>query len=221
MLDELPQLENLFQVNIFVYTLEPLEDGKTVVHPVWRSLEKYSSNLYLNLYKKHFSYIKAMTKYSKSYACSRCGKYWKDGFRLNRHEKTCEAKVRYKFPGGVFHLPKTVFELLEEEGVSIPEDLKYFPYHATFDFECLFNKETVPQDSVKVHWEAQHVPLSVSVCSNIPDYNKPICFLSDGDSKDLLKNLIDYLVKISQHSYSLMRERFTPVFDAIDERIPP
>lgn len=200
-LDELPQLENLFQVNIMVYALEPLENGKTVAHPVHRSMQHYPSTLYLNLHKNHFSYIKNMKTYSKSFVCSRCGKYWKHVGMLHRHEKTCEAKVRFKFPGGVFSNPKTIFELLEEEGITIPEDLKFFPFHATFDFECMFDKENLPDDSAKVHWEAQHVPLSVSVCSNVPDFTQPKCFVTDGDSKQLVPNLIEYLVQISDHSY--------------------
>jgi len=121
-LDKPPQLEDLFQVNIIVYSLEPLDQSKTVAHPVVHSLNKYDNMLYLNLYKNHFSYIKDMKKYAKSYACSRCGKYWKHVGKLHRHEKTCEAKIRYKFPGGVFKNPKTIFELLEEEAISIPEE---------------------------------------------------------------------------------------------------
>lgn len=45
--------------------------------------------------------------------------------------------------------------------------------------------------------------------------------MTDGDSKQLMQDLIEYLVKISQHSYNLIRERFTPVFDAIDEQCLP
>ena len=106
-----------------------------------RSHPHFSSTMYLNLYENHFSYIKDLARYSKSFCCSRCGKYWQKGFRLNRHEKTCDGKVQLKYPGGAYHVPKTVFEELEEEGLIVPKEARYFPYRATFDFECYFDQE--------------------------------------------------------------------------------
>ena len=35
--------------------------------------------------------------------------------------------------------------------------------------------------SNKMEWTSAHVPLSISVCSNIPDHDRPICFVSKGD----------------------------------------
>ncbi|KAL9984700.1 hypothetical protein ACROYT_G007026 [Oculina patagonica] len=88
---ELSDLEQLFEVNILVYSLEPTkldedDDGngeyddqskpKLSAELLYRSFRQYSSTLYLNLYQNHFSYITDMKKYSKSYSCSRCGKYY-------------------------------------------------------------------------------------------------------------------------------------------------
>ena len=191
-LKELINLEHLYEVNIFVYALEPTkpdgEEGEEDIEKqeedfapeiaaqlTHRSLCHYSSTLYLNLYQRHFSYIKDLKKYAKSYCCSRCGKYWKDGFKLNRHERTCEAKFHHTFPGGAYKTPPTIFELLEDEGFTIPPHLKYFPYRATFDFECMFNRQTGLNNTEKLTWNAKHIPLSVSVCSNVPDYDHPKC----------------------------------------------
>ena len=30
--------------------------------------------------------------------------------------------------------------IVEEEGIIVPEEVRYFPYRATFDFECYFDK---------------------------------------------------------------------------------
>ena len=55
-----------------------------------------------------------------------------------------------------------------------PEVLKYFPYRAKFDFECYFKRETEhPRNTAKLKWEAEHISLSVSVCSNVPGYDAP------------------------------------------------
>ena len=88
-LNELPDLEHLFEVNISVYALEPTnsnEEGGDVEEKkenkseianelIHRSLCHYPSTMYLNLHHRHFSYNKDMKKYSKSFCCSRCGKF--------------------------------------------------------------------------------------------------------------------------------------------------
>ena len=82
-LKELIDLEHLYEVNIFVYSLEPTkpdgEEGEEHVKKrkrisllrslrnlIHRSLCHYPSTLYLNLYQNHFSYIKDLKKYAKS-----------------------------------------------------------------------------------------------------------------------------------------------------------
>ena len=117
-------------------------------------------------------------------------------------------------------MPQTIFDLLEVEGVVIPEKLNYVPYRATFNFECYFKKENKhPRNTAKLTWEAEHVPLSVSVCSNVPVYHEPKCFVSSGNTREMLKQFIDYLVEISQKSYALLLDRFSDVFEQISERI--
>ena len=124
------------------------------------------------------------------------------------------------FPSGVYKVPQTIFDLLEDEGIVISEDLKYFPYRATFDFECYFRKEDQhPRNTAKLTCEAEHVPLSVSVCSNVPDYDEPKCFVSSGNTREMLKQFIDYLAEISQKSYALLLDRFSDVFDQFSQRI--
>ena len=151
-LSELDELEKLYEVNIQVYNLAPIqthgeEQEETKDKPdiaatlLRRSHRHYESTLYLNLYEKHFSYIKDLARYSKSFCCSRCGKYWKRTHNLRQHKKTCDGKVQLTYPGGAYHVPKTIFEELEDEGILVPEEARYFPYRATFDFECYFDKE--------------------------------------------------------------------------------
>ena len=222
-------------MNIFVYSLQPTKpDGEdeevevkedddakpeTAAQLLHRSLCHYPSTLCLNLDQRHFSYIKDMNKYAKSYCCSRCGKFWKHVGMLHRDEKTCEAKVDYTLPGGAYNTPPTIFQLLEDEGFTIPEHLKYFPYRATFDFECMFSSTTGLENTKKPTWNAKHILLSVSVCTNVPVYDQPKCFVTDENSNQLVKEVMDYLVEISRKSYGLMKEKFFSVFDAIDQKL--
>jgi hypothetical protein len=76
--------------------------------------------------------------------------------------------------------------------IDIPEDLKYFHFRATFDFECYFKHESHhPRNTEKLTWEAEHVPLSVSVFSNIPGYDEHKCFVSSGDTREMIQKFVE------------------------------
>ena len=234
-LKDLPELEKLFEVNIVVYSLEPTrsegeqgyetngvddnERPEIAAHLIQRSHHHYGSTLYLNLYKYHFSYIKSLARYSKSYQCSRCGKYWKHAGMMHRHERNCEAKTRLRFPGASYVTPPTLFDQLADEGIEVSEEFKYFEYFATYDFESMFNRERLPENTEKLTWENKHVPLSASICSNVPGYTSPKCFITNGNSPDLLKSFVDHLILISRESYRLLLSDFEGIFSAIDEKI--
>jgi hypothetical protein len=206
-LEELPELEKLFELNIYVCRFvecyyEVNDKTDIVAQLIQRSHRGYANSMYLKLYGSHFSYIKNVSMCSKSYCCSKFDKMWKTDKTLNQHERTCEATVRYIFPGGAYKYPKPSSICWPTKVSTFPEDLKYFPYRATFDFECYFKRETShPRNTAKLTWEAEHIPLSVSVCSNVPGYDEPKCFVSSCSTSAMIQEFVEYLVKISQESY--------------------
>ena len=122
-LDELPAIEDKLEINIMVYKLINNDDQDNIVHLVQRSQMKYKSTMYLNLFDRHFSYIKDMKLYSNSYQCRTCDKLWPNAYLLQRHEQTCDDRTKYQYPGGVYHPAATVFEKLELEGINIQTEL--------------------------------------------------------------------------------------------------
>ena len=214
-LGDLDDMELEFDVNVNVYTLD--ENG--TVSTVRRSTGQHATTMDLNLYKTHFSYIRDWELYATSFRCSKCGQLWKDRWSMHRHEETCNEETVYKYPGGVYHLPQTVFDKLEDEGLIIEDDLKYYPYRATYDFEVYFDKSDLPEGADKLEWKAKHVPLSVSVCSNVPGYEEPKCFITEGDSYKLVEKMMVYLEEIGDTAYNLLLERYEPVFEQLQEKI--
>ena len=67
-----------------------------------------------------------------------------------------------------------------------------------------------------MNWQSAHVPLSVSVFSNVPEYRDPKCFVSSGDPKEFITEFIQYLVSTSTKSSSLLREQYAEVFEALE-----
>ena len=102
-----------------------------------RSPYNHKSTMYLILFEDHFSYIKDLRSYRKRFSCRKCGKLWKSCWMLQRHERTCEANVRYSYLGEVCHPIQCICEKIEEFGIDILEDLKYYSYRATYDIEAM------------------------------------------------------------------------------------
>ena len=168
--------------------------------------------MYVNLYETHFSYIQDMKSYCHSYMCSKCeDSMWKYPSRLEKHELTCEAGVRHVYNGGVYHTTPSIFQRMEDEGITVPEALRFYPFRATFDFECFFDGENLPADSDRVQWIARHVPLSVSLASNVPGYEAPRWYVTEGDLDKLVADMMAGLVSTSDAAYDLLKPSYESV----------
>ena len=218
-LDDLHKVESKFKTNVVVYQLVEIDNGKTMAELVRRSPAQYQETMYLNLYEAHFSYIKDIRMYSHSYKCSKCEQaLWKCPYDLHRHELTCEAGVNRIYKGGVYRPPASIFERLDDEGIIASPVLRYFPYRATFDFECYFSDERLPVNSDKLQWSARHVPLSVSVASNVPGYEPAQCYVTDGDSDKLVADMMDHLTAISDAAYESLLPLYADVLEELKTR---
>ena len=131
---------------------------------------------------------------------------------------TCEAGVRQVYNGGVYHTTPSVCQRLDDEGINVVEGLRFYPYRATFDFECFFDEKNLPADSDRVQWVARHVPLSVSLASNVPGHETPRCYVTDGDSAKLVATMISGLVATSDAAFYLLIPSYENVLNELDAR---
>ena len=213
-IDELPKVESMFEVNIVVYNLR--EESAQLVR---RSLGKHDNIMYVNLYESHFSYIQDMKSYSHSYMCSKCeNSLWKYPSWLKIHESTCEGGIRRLYKGGVYHPPASIFERLDDQGVVVSDSLRFYPYRATFDFECFFTGDNLPANSDKLQWSARHVPLSVSLASNVPGHETPQCYVTDGDSDKLVGSMMSDLSAISDAAFDMLMPSYDNVLNELEVR---
>ena len=218
-IDDLSKIEATFGVNVVVYKLDEITDGTTVGELVRRSLCQFTDTMTLNLYETHFSYIRDINMYCHSYRCSRCGEsLWKYPSLLKKHELTCEGGIRRVYKGGVYRPPASIFERLDDEGIIVSPVLRYFPYRATFDFECFFTGDNLPANSDKLQWSARHVPLSVSVASNVPGYEPALCFVTDGDADKLVGCMMTRLNTISDAAFASLLPLYADVLADLDAR---
>lgn len=59
------------------------------------------------------------------------------------------------------------------------------------------------------------------MCSNVPGYQEPKCFVFEGDPDQLLEAFDKYLTKISTKSSFLLRQHFAPVFEVLKQKTVP
>jgi len=136
-----------------------------------------------------------------------------------RHCQACIASVHEIYPGGVYRTTQTIFEKLESIGIDISLNDKHYPYYACFDFECYFSQEHLPQNGEKLIFEAYHIPMSVGIASCVPSYDQPVCYVSQGDEQELVKKLLDYLNKLFDAAYGILRQKFAYVFEALQTNL--
>ena len=218
-LDDLHKVESKFETNVVVYQLVEIANGKTMAELVRRSTGHYTETMYVNLHETHYSHIRDINMYCHSWRCRNCEQaLWKCPYDMHRHELTCEAGVNRIYKGGVYRPPSSVFERLDDEGIVVSDSLRYYPYRATFDFECYFDRENIPTNTDHVEWIARRVPLSVSVASNVPGYEPAQCYITDGDSDKLVADMMVHLTAISDTAYDALLPSYVDVLADLDAR---
>ena len=76
----------------------------------------------------------------------------------------------------------------------------------------------MPADSDRVQWIARHVPLSVSLASNVPGYEPAQCYITDGDSDKLVADMMAGLVATSDAAYDLLKPSYGSVLNELEAR---
>ena len=110
-----------------------------------------------------------------------------------------------------------MFEFLEDEGIMVPEEDRYYPYRITYDFESYFLKEDLTASSEKLTWEAKHEPLSVSICSNVPGFMDPKCFITVGKAEDLVMEMVNYLHSMQTTAQACVQEAHQTYYNDLVE----
>ena len=114
--------------------------ASTCLFIVWEKIEKWSwCTVQLAFYQNNRARQPSESaKYSRCFTCQRCDTSFPKAHCLRQHEHSCKAKVKRVYPGRVYHLSKTIFEKIEEEGIFVPPELKYSQYRSTFDIEVYY-----------------------------------------------------------------------------------
>jgi len=220
-LNEIDNIEDKFKVNIDIFSLFIETDGSLSAKLIRRSSGQYDQTLNCNLYENHFSYIHDLRRYTRVFICSKCDKGFKTSRRCSCHMTKCNGgTTNIKYPGGNYRPPPTLRQKLKDQGIDLPDNLKFHPYHIVYDIESYFPEQNdVPQNPTRLVYTEKHIPLSVGVYSNVPGHNEGKCHVTAGDTHELVKNMIDCMISICDTSRELLTAEAEEVFELIDLKL--
>jgi hypothetical protein len=208
--DEIDKIEQHLKMNINIYT----QDEKEVTQIDRRSVNNYDDVLYFLRHDNHFCYISFFENFVSSFKCSRCGKLWSNSTTCHRHEKTCGEFCKHEFIGGYCKKTKNIFEDLPEQF----QENKFFDFYITYDFETILSKI---EDKITetLSFTNKHLPVSFSLFSNIPGYDKEPIFVCHDNVKELIDIFVKTLVDMSAKAYEINIKKYEKVLAYLNKKI--
>ena len=108
-----------------------------------------------------------------------------------------------------------MFDQLEQIGINVLHEDRFYAHRSTFDYERYFDKSDLPDAGEKSVWVARHVPCSVSVRSNVSNFEQPKCFIN-ASPQQLVHDKMQYLETIADASFEILKVKFQYVFDQLE-----
>ena len=223
--DEIDDVERCFKININVFTNDELD----VFQIDRRSMSNHETTLNLLRYNNHFMYIKDMDQIRHCYKCRKCGlKTLKNFKACQRHEQTCnEGLIKHVFPGGDYSAGDTIFSRIFKlyksdnylEYFDITENDLFYPFEAVYDFEAMLKKLEIIDNDKKLKITTEHVPVSVSILSNVPGYSDTPIFIVNESPEILINSFVENLYQISLKAKSILSKKYSKILVFLNDKI--
>jgi hypothetical protein len=158
---ELGEIEDYYSVNVNIYRF----NGKKAVMER-HSKKTYKSTVSLNIYTEldqnlhHFSFIIKLDQLTKVFQCPECHSFFSEFKKIKRHLVICK-KPKIIFEEGNYQPKSNVFENLESNGITVPIEMRFYPYFIYFDFETWL-KPVESTTNSKLKYIGTHELLSIS-----------------------------------------------------------
>ena len=214
-MDDIPSVEDIVSINIFIYDIDFI-DGAMVGELARRSIKKYEKNVQLLRYNSPICYVDNINALFKAFRCPTCDTYFQKTGNLERHLVRCSERVKHIYPKNVYQLLETLFDKLDSFGIQYTDDQKLFTNLAVFDFESICIPEEKFKNTETTTWIGKHVPISVSISSNL--IPKPI-FLCNSNPRDLVESFIDDVEGLATQSKAQMKLKFLEIETAVRNKL--
>ena len=206
-MNDIPIVEDQLAPNILLYDID-IVDGNIIGELARRSVQKYDKTSRLLRYNNQICYVSNIKAVFQSFLCPNCDTFFNRTFNLERHLTTCSERVKNIYPRNVYQIRETLFDKLDSFGINYTSVQKLLQNLAIFDFESICVQEETFRDTITTTWIGKHVPISVSVSSNLVE--EPI-FLYNSDPHHLVASFIGALENLASQSKPKMKNLFLEI----------
>ena len=211
-LDKYEAFNTKYAINIVSYY-----EDETIEYVRRSEFNANRASIYFNLHLDHFSYIPNLEKLAKMYICNRCSAKFDTNYNLDRHIDTCRLEQEntfVKYPQIFEKKRNDIVELCD--WFEIDCDYKY-DYLIIFDLESMQQKinETTDGKSEKLKYVTKHIPISVSIATNVPGFEKEYFYLSTNPDT-IAEIMFEYFDKIVGKATTLMNSKMKHLRQAIE-----
>ena len=214
-MDDIPSVEDIRCINIFIYDID-LIDGAMVGELTRRSIKKNEKNVQLIQYNSDVCYVDNIHALHKAFRCPTCDTFFQKTGNLERHLVRCSERVKHIYTKNAYQLLETLFHKLDSFDIQYTDDQKLFINLPVFDFESIFIPEEKVKNTETITWIGKHVPISVSIPSNLK--RMPI-FLCKSNPRNLIESFIDAVEGLATQSTVQMKLEFLEAETAIKSKL--
>ena len=211
----IPTVEDLLTLNIVLHDID-IVDGNIIGELARRSVQKYENTVRLLRYNSHICYVNNINAVFQSFCCPNCGNFFNRTFNLEQHLTTCSERVKKIYPRNVYQVRETLFDKLHSFRIECTHEQRLFKNLAIFDFESICVQEESFKDTDTTKWIGKHIPISVSISSNL--LKEPI-FLCNSDPHHLVTSFIGALENLALQSKLIKKNLFFDIKTTINNKL--
>ena len=215
LLNDMPKVEDFLQLNIFLYDSD-FVDGELIGELCRRSIQKYENSVKPLRYNNHTCYVNNINALFKAFRCTTCDTFFSKTGNLEQQLATSKDRVEHIYPKNVYELRETLFEKLDAFNIPNRNEQKLFKNLETFEIESVCVNEDSYKQTETTTWIGKHVPISVSISSNLisePD------FLCNANPHHLISSFITALERLATQSRAQMKLDFIEAETAITMKL--
>ena len=206
-MNDIPFVEDLLTPIILLYDID-IVDGNIIGELARRSVQKYENTVRLLRYNSHICFVNNINAVFQSFRCPNCDTFFNRAFNLEQHLTTFSERVKNVYPRNVYQIRETLFDKLYPFGIKYTCEQKFFKNSAKFDFESICLQKETFRDTNTTTWIAKHVPISVSISSNLVE--EPI-FPCNSDPHHFVASFIGVLENLATDSKAKMKNLFLDI----------
>ena len=210
-MNDIPTFEDLLTLNILLYDID-IVDGNIIRELARGSMQKNNNTVRLLRYNNLICYVTNINAAFQAFRYPNCDTFFSRAFNLERHLTTCSERVKNVYPRNVYQIRGTLFDKLDSFGINYTSEQKLFKNLAIFDFESICLQEETSRDTNTTTWIGEHVPISVSISSNLVE--EPI-FFCNSDPHHLIASFIGALENLASQSKALIKNLLPDTATAI------